>query len=717
MSRTAIVRLVRNPNSTSSIAETDRIAQVSHTAFDALTFEVWGALLNGATLVLVDKESLLSPTSAAAALRADCIDVMFLTTSLFHHIAAEDPAAFGSVRDLLVGGEVLDPGRARAVLRSASPPARLLNCYGPTENTTFSTWYDVARASDEAPSIPIGRPIANSMCYVLDGKQRLLPVGAEGELYVGGDGVGVGYWNRPELTTVAFVPDPFRDEPGARLYRTGDLARWLPDGTLQFVGRRDGQVKLRGFRIELREIEFALREHPAVHEAAVLLRTTGTEKVLVAYVRPKGDAPSPTDLRAHLAARVPAYMIPARWLISDQLPLTPSGKLDLRTLDQRDDLPATEAEAAPATGTASGRTPFERRLIQVWQELLETVAIGPHDDFFELGGHSMLAVRLGATVEREFGCRIPLAMLLQASKLERMAAVIEDAARTPSATPTSRHEPIVVSYNEHGSMPLLFCVAPYTGTPLAFRELAAALGPHQPVYELKPPELGSRGGESIDGTADELLAAARSVQPHGPYRLAGYCLGGAIAYEMACRLEECGESVESLVLLDSVNYGTRRSERARTASALGRSVGAMLDYASRVCANDAPLRMVRRTLQRRSRDLALRGAYELFRALRLPQPALVRKGLTVDALVAARHAPRSFPGRLVLFRSTDYRLDDFQRELGWAALPEGGIEIVETPGDHVSILHAPDAGFIAAKLTRLLRSPNAPARSRSVSVI
>lgn len=703
----AIVRLVRNADYV-AVASTDRVAQVSHPAFDALTFEVWGALLNGATLVMVPKDVLLAPERTATLLRAQRIDVMFLTTSLFHHVAAADPAAFGCVRDLLTGGEVLDPGRARAVLRSATPPARLLNVYGPTENTTFSTWYEIREVAEDTTSIPIGRPIANSTCHVLDPTRQPVPVGVEGELYVGGDGVAAGYWNRPELTAAAFGPDPFAREPGARLYRTGDLARWLPDGTLQFVGRKDGQVKLRGFRIEVREIEFALRQHAAVHDAAVLLRASGPEKSLVAYVKPGGGATAAIgDLRAHLASRLPAYMIPARWVISDDLPLTPSGKLDRRALDQlaldpiRDTTPPAGAVPLP------GRTPRERRLIDLWRTLLEVDAIGPHDDFFELGGHSMLAVRLVAEIEKEFGRRLPIAALLKASTVERMAALIgspEDPASSAPTDPLSRHGGALVPYNAAGSRPPVFCVGPYSGTPLAFRELAAALGPEQPVYELQPAKLGGGRRDSIEATATELLEALRTVQPRGPYRLVGYCLGGSIAYELGCRITSCGEEVPLLALLDAVNYGATSSRSGATRRAGAAHWGRTArSYVSRVLASEAPLSVLRTTIERKARSLFLRASYELFRVLGRAQPARVRDGLTLDLLVATQHRPRRYPGRLILFRSADERLrGEIPSDLHWAGLAEGGIEVVQTPGDHVSILHAPDVRSIASKLRTLL---------------
>ena len=277
----AVVRLVRNTDYI-RLSDGDRIAQLANLSFDAATFEIWGALLNGATVVGVPQNIALSPRDLAVFLRERRIDSLFLTTALFNQVAQLAPGAFGPVRDVLFGGEACDPGAVRRVLRTA-PPRRLLHVYGPTENTTFSTWFAVEEVAEDALTIPIGRPLANSRAYVLDGLSQPVPVGVVGELYVGGDGLARGYLNRPELTAERFVE--VSGVPGERLYRTGDLVRRLADGSIEFRGRVDDQVKIRGFRIEPGEIEAQLLAHPSVQEAVVLAREDRPgEKRLVAYV-------------------------------------------------------------------------------------------------------------------------------------------------------------------------------------------------------------------------------------------------------------------------------------------------------------------------------------------------------------------------------------------------------------------------------------------------
>ncbi len=266
----AVNRLTCNTNYI-TLTPADRVAQASNSSFDAATFEIWGALLHGAQIVGVGKDVLLSPRECAAQIRAQGITTLFLTTALFNQFGREAPAAFAEMRSVLFGGEMVEPRWVGEVLKWGGPQ-RLVHVYGPTENTTFSTWYLIERVSESAKTIPIGRPIANDRVYVLDEWLQLMPVGVAGELHIGGDGLARGYLGRPELTAERFIPNPYSRLAGARLYRTGDLARYLPDGNIEFLGRIDHQVKLRGYRIELAEIEAALAEHPAVTEAVVVLR-------------------------------------------------------------------------------------------------------------------------------------------------------------------------------------------------------------------------------------------------------------------------------------------------------------------------------------------------------------------------------------------------------------------------------------------------------------
>ncbi|HLL84666.1 MAG TPA: amino acid adenylation domain-containing protein, partial [Longimicrobium sp.] len=379
----AIVRLVRGSDF-APLGDDDRVAQLSNASFDAATWEVWGALTSGAALVFIPRDTLLEPGAFVELVRARGVTALFLTTALFNQLTHQPPGAFATLRHLLFGGEQVDPAAVRAVLEGGAP-GRLLHVYGPTENTTFSTWQHVERVDEGAYTVPIGRAVAQSTAYVLDAALRPVPVGVWGELYVGGDGVARGYLGRARLTAERFVPDAFSRLPGARLYRTGDRVRWSAEGALEFGGRFDQQIKIRGFRIEPGEIETALLARPGVAETAVVVREEAPgQKRLVAYVVAPGVAGE--ALRADLRERLPAYMVPSAVVALERLPLTPNGKLD------RARLPAPEYPAAD--GRTAPRTPAEATLAAIWAEVLGHEQVGVEDNFFEIGGDSILAIQV-----------------------------------------------------------------------------------------------------------------------------------------------------------------------------------------------------------------------------------------------------------------------------------------------------------------------------------
>lgn len=420
----AVLRLVLGTDYV-TLGPADRIAHLSNVAFDAATFEIWGALLNGAELHPLTKATVLTPNRLRAELQERGITVMFVTTALFNQLAREAPDAFAPLEVLLVGGERADAGSVKRVL-ARGKPKRLLNAYGPTETCTFATAFLVTEVP-ESGSIPIGRPIANTTAYVVDRAMRLQPLGAAGELAIGGDGVTLGYHNRPELNAASFVPDPF-GAAGGRLYKTGDIVRRTLAGEIEFLGRRDSQVKVRGFRIELGEIERALESFAGVEAAIVTLHKdeTGAEARLIGYLVLQGAAGSTIDLalRNHLRARLPDYMIPSTFVVLERLPLNANGKVD------RSALPVPGA-----SGMGFGRTyvepasELERRLAAVWQGVLGVPSVGRTDNFFELGGHSLTASTAISRIRAELGVDVPIAALFEAATLETFAALVAEAQR------------------------------------------------------------------------------------------------------------------------------------------------------------------------------------------------------------------------------------------------------------------------------------------------
>jgi amino acid adenylation domain-containing protein len=421
----AINRLVSNTNYV-KLGGSDRMAQISNASFDAATFEIWGALLHGGQLVGLTKETALSPAELVRQIAAQQISVMFLTTALFNQMAQSVPEAFAPLRYLLFGGEASEAQSVRRVL-AGGKPQHLLHVYGPTESTTFTTWYEVTEVAAGARTIPIGRSISNTEVWVLDRHGQVAPVGVVGELYIGGDGLARDYLRRPELTAEKFVPHPYSEEPGARLYRTGDLVRYLSDGNIEFLGRMDQQVKVRGFRIELGEIEAALQAHAAVRESAVVAREeTPGDRRLVAYVVRDPDYQGVTEqaaelgqipqLRSWLQERLPDYMMPSNFVVLDELPLTANGKVDRRAL------PALDAASYVSEGTfISPRTPEEEKVAEIWAEVLDIRPISAEANFFDLGGHSLLATRVISRIREACGVELPLRVLFDSPTVAELA--------------------------------------------------------------------------------------------------------------------------------------------------------------------------------------------------------------------------------------------------------------------------------------------------------
>ena len=403
------------------------VAQIAPLAFDASTFEIWGSLLNGARLCVVQKLELLSSETLATTLSNNGVHTAFLTTALFHQFSNNNLGIFQTLRQVLFGGELHDINAVWRVVKTEHS-CNLIHVYGPTETTTFASFLKVDSSTQKA-LLGIGHPIKNKRIYILDVHGEPVPVGVAGELYIAGAGVARGYLNRPELTAERFLPDPFVSEQGARMYRTGDLGRWMTDGNIEFLGRNDFQVKIRGFRIELGEIETKLMEHPDVREAVVIAREdTPGDKRLVAYYtadpsmetgEETGEETSDAGrLRSYLSALLPEYMVPAAYVQLSALPLTPNGKLDRKAL------PAPGSDAYATRGYEAPQGGLETRLANVWEEVLKVERVGRHDNFFELGGHSLLAVTMIQRMRRN-GIALDVRALFATPTLADLAASID----------------------------------------------------------------------------------------------------------------------------------------------------------------------------------------------------------------------------------------------------------------------------------------------------
>lgn len=528
--------------------ESDRMLQSYSFSFDPSVWAIFWPLVSGAALVLPRPGGLADPGYLVETLVNEDITVAGFGPALLRTLLARPEfARCRMLRHLFCGGEALPPDLP-ALAHARLPRTALHNVYGPTEATIDAAWWTVPRGWSGAV-VPIGFPAAQSELFVLNGNLTPVPDGEAGELYVGGIGLARGYHARPDLTQQSFLPHPFDRTPGARLYRTGDLVRRGPDGALLHLGRIDSQVKIRGFRIELGEIEAALCAHPLIQDAIVARREDGPEGCggneprLVAYFVTAGDPPA--DLRDWLSQTLPAHMVPALFVRLVALPLTPSGKRD------RTALPPPGAEAGGRVGAAADFLPprdaLERQIARVWEELLDVRPVGLRDSFWDLGGHSLLAARLLDQVGAACGRAVPLSALYEGGTVEHLA----DLLRRPPPDPSDGAAPCLTRIAPDGSRrPFFFLYGFHPLGGFYCHSLVRRFPAGQPLYALHPPVVRGAGRLTIEALASEYVGVLRAAQPHGPYRLGGFCGAGLIAFEMARQLTARGEAVEFLALIE-----------------------------------------------------------------------------------------------------------------------------------------------------------------------
>ena len=686
-----ITRLVVN-NDYAPFQSDDVVAFASNVCFDAATFEIWGALLNGAALVITPRDVLLSPTALAAHLAEHRVTVLFLTTSLFNRLAHEAPAMFRGLRILVFGGEAADAESVRLVLAHGSP-RRLVNGYGPTETTTFAICQVIEKVA--GASVPIGRPIANTRAFLLDGAREPVPIGVAGEIYIGGPGVALGYHGEPELTAQKFVGTAF-----GRLYRTGDLGRWLPDGTIEYLGRIDQQLKLRGFRIEPGEIETALQRHPLISHAAVVLHTEGgAAHSLIAYLVPhSGGCVETAVLREFLSERLPAYMIPSAFMWLDALPLTANGKLDARKLPPPD--AAASATSAASNEAVAPRTEIERGVAAIWSRVLARGACSVREDFFTVGGHSLLALRLLAEIRNQFGVEIPARCLFETPTIEGLAKFVSE--RTAAAP--SGNFLVQVQRGDPQVHPLFLVPGGWGGEIefLVYGELSRKIDPKRPVWGLKARGAGT--GEaphaSVTEMAADYLREVRRIQPRGPYLIAGECVGGICAYEMACQLEKAGEHVALLMLLDTVVPAHSQLKNYLDAEANKREKEARQFSLYR--------RLRHHLVQMSGLSLRTKFDYIFNKAVRRGKanpaddaeaPGQHPRGQKDYPVTLLRHRLQPYGGTVTLL--VDEKSAPVHGKLGWDKISVARLETHILPGTHLTYIRENSASS-AAKLRTLL---------------
>jgi amino acid adenylation domain-containing protein len=678
-----VLNLVRAAQSIYLLNKNDRVLQFSSINFDISVEECFGALCTGSCLVL-RTDAWISDT---ATFWRHCenakISVVDIPTAFWHQVVSDEHVIPSCVRQIIIGGEKVNPELVRRWLARGNPSPRLTNTYGPTETTVIATFNPIEGTETHPNSI--GRPISNTQVYILDTSLQPVPIGMTGELYIGGVGVARGYLNNSELTTERFVASPFSTDPTIRLYKTGDIGRWLPDGNIEYLGRNDTQVKVRGFRVEMGEIESALLQHPAVHEAVVIAREDTTGKRLIAYYTSDGSIGAEA-LRVHLTAYLPEYMVPVAYVRLEALPLTPNGKLDRQALPE----PKGDAYAVHSYEAPQGET--EEALAGIWAKLLKIERVGRDDNFFELGGHSLLAMEMLSEVNQKFQINLPLLTVFKSPTVAQMAESLHTQDRLT-------HCFSLFPVQQAGSrVPLS-----WVGYSIECSEVAESLGKSQSIYGLRygigvplfPPQKNSLTLPPIEKLATHYIAELQTVQPEGPYVLIGHSFFGVVAFEMAQQLTHRGEKVALLALIDS--------------------------YVPNPSYISNSLKDVFAKLRRVKRDELIKNSIVLMKRIKRrtrlslrPETYSPNTALPLDIArsLLENYHPKAYSGKVVLFKAMELESaiatekNIFKRkappEQGWQKLVEDGLIVYETPGNHSTILQGQSSALIAQVMMEYL---------------
>ena len=690
----AVCNYVRWMQSAYQIGPEERILQRTPMSFDLSVWEFYLPLISGATLVMAPPGGDFEPDVLVDVIVRNQVTAVQFVPSLLGLLLDEPSVSrCQSVRRVFSGGAALTPA-LRDRFFDTFGWASLHNQYGPTETCINSLAWTCPPA-DRTPMLPIGKPIANTVVYILGPSFELLPVGAVGELFIGGAGVARGYINRPNLTAERFIPDPFAGGE-ARLYRTGDRARYLPDGNVEYLGRNDDQVKVRGVRIELQEVSAALARHEGVQQCVVVTRDDAAgEAQLVAYYVARDPHPADTDLRGFLSETLPDSMVPTRFVRLDALPLAPNGKIDRRAL------PAPVFNRTDAADRfVAPRSDIEKSLAGVWRQVLHVDTIGVHDNFFELGGHSLLAVQVVAKIRTECGLDLPLRALFEAPTIAGLLARV-----TSNERPGSE---CLVPLQPAGTKAPFFCIHGVGGEVQAYAELAKQLDPDRPFIGVRAPAFDqSQRWPTIEALAARYIAEIRSTFPKGPYFLGGYSAGSTLAYEMAQQFTASGEQVLLVVALDA---------RLPNTQVAAKSPGAWLYAATNLWwwTIDDLMEANRHEFAARLKSKAAMLARKMATVpglgwLRPDTQPDIRDVLGIpwvpkewvaflEQLFASHKAykPRVYTGKVALFKARTrplFRL--WEPDLGWSKLAKGGVEVHTVRGSHSNMLREPNVRLLA----------------------
>jgi amino acid adenylation domain-containing protein len=666
-------------------AADDTLLSVTPLSFDISLCELLLPLISGARLVFPSLETATNPRLVKRLLEEHEITVLQATPSMWQSLIDEGWRGGPKLR-AWCGGETMPPGLAEELLNRA---AEVWNLYGPTETTIWSTVHRVSRG--ESP-VPIGRPMANTQCYVLDANLQPVPDGVPGELFTGGAGVSPGYWGHAKEQGDRFQTNPFST---GRLFRTGDMVLWSLTNDLIFLERSDTQVKVRGHRIELSEVETVLSLLPAVRQVALGVH----EETLVAWiVLADGALWDPKQLRTELRARLPDYMVPGTFVPLDRLPMNSSGKVDRKRLP----LPRNEADGFAEENSArdAAADPIEQALRDLWEESLDFSPVALHDNFFDLGGHSLLAAKLFCRIEKVFGRRLPDSVLFQTPTIAGVASILR--------AQCERGFSSLVPIQPLGSQPPFFCVPGLEGGVLGLRELGRCLGPDQPVYGIQA--LGFDGPRPppcrVEDIAAHYMREICSLQSDGPYYIGGYCFGGLVAFEMARQLVASGRQVGLLAVLDAVPRLRKKQGFMNLAPRLVRSTLKHIRKWRSIPRGKKLSRLYTWIFQANFRRLFVEAIYKASAVADIPVPSVVRGMDMAQWIAARRYMPGPYANLVTLFRREVHENFGDDPSLGWAAIAPN-VEILGIPGEHETVIGQPHVSVLADKLKACLLAAQA----------
>ncbi|MEX2600595.1 MAG: amino acid adenylation domain-containing protein [Balneolaceae bacterium] len=686
------------------ISADDTVLAVTTIAFDIAVLELWASLVSGAGVAIASEKDVRDGEALLDLIRRRKITLMQATPATWNLLVESGWEGTPELK-CLCGGEAMPRQLADELLTRCGT---VWNMYGPTETTVWSSIQQIEGVGRTTEAVePIGRPIANTCLYILDDELNPVPPGVPGELYIGGKGVAAGYLNQPEMTADRFLPDPFRE--AGRMYRTGDLARYRPDGVTEYLGRMDQQVKLRGYRIEPGEIEHQLRQFPGILHCAVVIQGDGVEARLAAfYVLEHEENPvQATELKAFLHSRLPDYMVPTVYVALEEMPLTPNGKMDRKALKSMEG----GREMLGSVSGSSARDIAELRLLNIWQELLDDPSVGHDDNFFDAGGHSLIAVRLMAAIGVEFGRHLPLATLFQNPTVAQLARQLKKEGSSDLWSPLVEIRP-----GSPGNRPL-FCAPGAGGNVLYLQPLSKFIRKETPFWGLQP--AGLDGLSSPATTVEELascyIEGIEKLNPDGPWQLSGHSFGGTVAFEMARQLRQKGREVGRLILLDSpapqwiIPTGLDWPQAewlAQVAQIASHQYGVSLGLSAESFAGLNEEEQLYRLQQRLietgvfpadSNINYLRGFMDVYRSNLQMEYKPEEEKVDVDLLLI-RSADLQ-PGEIADEKAIQIRS---QKDLGWSRWIGGKLDVVEAPGDHLTMLNPPHVEKLAVILNRTL---------------